>query len=309
MANELVPVTGNSAVQTMSLDEMKVTAELLITSGMLPKHFKTPQQIIAAMMFAQDIGLPPRVAVNVLYPLPNGTIGTDTKTMLALCYRSGLMESYTYDADKDGTVTVYVKRQGLDKPIHFSFGDQDARAAGLYNKQTYQAYRRTMYIWRATAGALRIAFPDVIFGLYDREEFPDSALVSTPRPVVPPEKIDPDIIEGEFDEKIDDWFQLFEIVQKRLGVSANAAFVFLKCDNVPEVMEKYGDPSNAYKALVEAMARDAENAKVNPILDVIRNVFGKTNDAVIDYVRNWVKETDDPVPAKFPLDEIEGMLE
>lgn len=297
MSNEMV-VYGQSS---MSLEEMKVRANILVTSGLLPAHFKTPQQVIAAMMYAQDLGLPPAVAVNVLYPLPNGTIGTDTKTMLALCYRSGLIKGYTYEVDSKGAVTVKVKRKDLEDPIHFRFGDDEAKAAGLYDRPTYRAHRRTMYIWRATAGALRIAFPDVIFGLYDREEFGESPSIVV-QPAAPP------IIDGEVTEVISDWYGLFETIQRRHNVSAKDVFVHLQCENVPALSAKFKSPQDAYDAFVAALRKDAENAKVAPVLTLINNVFGEINPAMEEFARQWVANAADPSPSKFPLKEVEGML-
>jgi hypothetical protein len=65
-----------------------------------------------------------------------------------------------------------VKREGRSDPVTRSFSIEDAKRAGLWQKPgPWKDYPKRMLTMRARAFALRDAFPDVLAGLYLREEF------------------------------------------------------------------------------------------------------------------------------------------
>jgi len=70
------------------------------------------------------------------------------------------------------TAICQVLRSGRSEPITRTFSIEDAKRAGLWQKPgPWTDYPDRMLMMRARAFALRDAFPDVLMGLYLREEF------------------------------------------------------------------------------------------------------------------------------------------
>ena len=70
------------------------------------------------------------------------------------------------------TAICQVLRSGRSEPITRNFSIEDAKRAGLWQKPgPWTDYPDRMLMMRARAFALRDAFPDVLMGLYLREEF------------------------------------------------------------------------------------------------------------------------------------------
>jgi len=113
---------------------------------------------------------------------------------LALVQASGLLESIREEViDQSATIgrsasdSAYVsvasktlnlkaictvRREGRSEPVIGTFSVDDAKRAGLWQKPgPWTDYPNRMLTMRARAFALRDAFPDVLAGLYIREEF------------------------------------------------------------------------------------------------------------------------------------------
>ncbi|NBS88279.1 MAG: hypothetical protein EBS60_09435, partial [Verrucomicrobia bacterium] len=76
------------------------------------------------------------------------------------------------DVIRSITAICQVLRSGRSEPITRTFSIEDAKRAGLWQKPgPWTDYPDRMLMMRARAFALRDAFPDVLMGLYLREEF------------------------------------------------------------------------------------------------------------------------------------------
>ena len=85
--------------------------------------------------------------------------------------RRGLVRNGT-DIIRSKTAICMVLRSGRSEPITRTFSIDDAKRAGLWQKPgPWTDYPDRMLMMRARAFALRDAFPDVLMGLYLREEF------------------------------------------------------------------------------------------------------------------------------------------
>jgi hypothetical protein len=94
--------------------------------------------------------------------------------MLALVRASGLLDSIKEEIIGEGDQTTAICsawRRGEDNPIIGRFSVADAKRAQLWVKPgPWQQYPRRMLQMRARGFCLRDAFPDVLKGLYLREE-------------------------------------------------------------------------------------------------------------------------------------------
>lgn len=149
------------------LDTMRQYAAVLIDSGFLPQSIKKPEQAIAIMVAGRSLQLDYWVALNNINVI-NGKTAVSPQLMNAMIYRSGLVEDIQITSD-DKQCIVTMKRKGKSAFTE-SFTIQDAAALGLTGKDNYKKQPKVMLRWRAFAACARIAFPDIILGLYTPEE-------------------------------------------------------------------------------------------------------------------------------------------
>ena len=155
-----------------SIEEAMKMADLLSKSSMVPKDYmNNPGNIIVAIQFGAEIGLPPLQAMQNL-SVVNGRPAIWGDAIIALVRGSGLMEDIREDISDTGA-TCTVKRRG-EQPVSRTFTAEDAKRAGLYGKQgPWQQYPKRMLQMRARAWALRDVFPDVLRGVHVGEEAQD----------------------------------------------------------------------------------------------------------------------------------------
>lgn len=164
--------TRQIGLTPQSIEEAMKMADLLSKSSMVPKDYmNNPGNIIVAIQFGAEIGLPPLQAMQNL-SVVNGRPAIWGDAIIALVRGSGLMEDIREDISDTGA-TCTVKRRG-EQPVSRTFTAEDAKRAGLYGKQgPWQQYPKRMLQMRARAWALRDVFPDVLRGVHVAEEAQD----------------------------------------------------------------------------------------------------------------------------------------
>lgn len=170
---------GPKPLLPRSLKEALQLAELLSKSKLVPKGFETPETCLVGILYGMEVGLSPIAALQRMAVIDGRpTIWGDAA--LALVQASGLLQSIKEDVIDDHsddsttslTAICIVMREGRSEPIKGNFSVEDANRAGLWQKPgPWTDYPKRMLIMRARAFALRDAFPDVLAGLYIREEF------------------------------------------------------------------------------------------------------------------------------------------
>jgi hypothetical protein len=185
-----------------TLKEAIHLAELISKSRLAPKGFDTPDTCLIGILYGMEMGLSPIAALQRM-AIIDGRPTLWGDAALALVYASGLCQSIVEDVRPEilgsdeklntGYVAVCtVIRAGQRDPVIRSFSTRDARQAGLWQKPgPWSEYPKRMLAMRARAFALRDAFPDVLAGLYIREEL-DTASVASDRGFVTDEIRTPD---------------------------------------------------------------------------------------------------------------------
>lgn len=179
--NKLVPVSERGLVLT-SLEEMQRFAKLVLASNMTPKHYTqgNPTQQIAnvcvAIQYGLELGFTPMQSLQGVAVI-NGKPTVYGDSMLALCYASGLIESFVEKLEGKGEDTIAictVARKGVAEPITRRFGIKNAKLAGLWGKAgPWKQYPDRMLQMRARGFALRDAFADYLRGVISAEEAQD----------------------------------------------------------------------------------------------------------------------------------------
>ncbi|MEI6572486.1 MAG: recombinase RecT [Alphaproteobacteria bacterium] len=166
---------GTKPLLPRSLKEALQLASLLSKSKLIPKGFENPEACLVGILYGMEVGLSPIAALQRMAIIDGRpTIWGDAA--LALVEASGLLvkieERIESDQAQAKTATCQVLRSGRSEPITRSFSIEDAKRAGLWQKPgPWSDYPDRMLMMRARAFALRDAFPDVLMGLYLREEF------------------------------------------------------------------------------------------------------------------------------------------
>jgi hypothetical protein len=132
----------------------------------VPERFRNkPADILSAVLIGKELGIQPMEAISSLY-LVNGTVSMSGKLMSALVHRAGHQLEVHITKTKS-TVTCFRRQPDgeLMEVGSISFGAEEAKLAGLDQKDTYLAYPTIMWTWRAISQACRIYFADVLSGV------------------------------------------------------------------------------------------------------------------------------------------------
>lgn len=173
-----------------TLDEQYRLATMYVASGMVPKHYKRPEQVITAMQYAVGIGLPANLPSLRNICVINGQPEIWGELPLQLVRMSGQLEKITeYLIDKDEKRIKYVtswdmifaavcklKRKGHTEAVTTWTRWQAEQAIhGL--EAIWKGYYNVMMKRKCRAIALKDEFGDILGGAqiaeYDSHNAPD----------------------------------------------------------------------------------------------------------------------------------------
>ena len=167
-------------------------AEMVFRSGMLPKGYDNPLQVMTAMQFAQELGLNPIQGIRNITMI-KGQPALWGELPLALAIRTGNLaniEEFLFDKDYNKisfeNKNLHVEAFGAVSRIthkligtyESSFTIEDAQKAGLLNRDSvWKYYPKIMLQRRARAFAIKALFPEALAGVsiaeYDFNIIPD----------------------------------------------------------------------------------------------------------------------------------------
>ncbi len=174
-----------------TLEDQWRIASAYARSGMLPKAFKTPDQVLVGLQFCAELGLRPLLAMRQIAVI-NGTPSLFGDLPLACVRNSGLLEEITeYLVDEKGeridfrktpkavwvAAVCEIKRKGQAKK-EFTYSIDDAKAAKLWGTNVWSVHPKRMAQMRARNWLLKDEFGDVLGGApiaeYDYNVSPES---------------------------------------------------------------------------------------------------------------------------------------
>ena len=175
---------SSGVVTPTNIEEAHRYASYVVSSGLAPKHFDTPEKAMVAMQTARELNLPALTSLRQMYVV-NGSVSLFGDLPLALVRRSGQLESISeIQYDKDGVEICHenknleavcesavcrIKRVGEAEVVR-TYTWKEVVTAGLDKnkwgeKETYKGYRRRMLQMRARTWALKDVFTDVLSGI------------------------------------------------------------------------------------------------------------------------------------------------
>ena len=187
MMSNLIPVND---IQTMALAVVK--------SGLF--GMKTVEQATALMLIAQAEGYHPALAARD-YHIIQGRPTLKAETMMARFQQQGGKVEWKTLTDKEVTAT-FSHPSGGSATITWTF--EQAKQAGLTNKDNWKNYPRAMLRARVVSEGIRTVFPGVVLGVYTPEEVQD-----IPNPPQSRDMGRVDVVEVPEEEVVDHPFSLF----------------------------------------------------------------------------------------------------
>lgn len=160
---------------TGKMAEMMAMATELSKSRIVPASYAgNPAGIFAAVQYGKEMGLQPMTSLQNIAVI-NGKPSLGTDMFLGLCMRHPEWGGYeiTESSEKSATIKVWRVNQKSKKTAEFkyTFTYEEAVKAGLVRAGgPWDKWKKRMLKHRATAFALRDAFPDVLAGTYTLEE-------------------------------------------------------------------------------------------------------------------------------------------
>lgn len=165
---------GQRGLQLASFEDMFRFSKCVVASGLAPKSYRTPEQVLVAIETGAEVGFSPMQSLTAFTVL-NGVPRLAVEPALALVLASGQLaqrhERWEGAGLERRAVVALVRRGGLAVERSFSIGD--ATMAGLDGKDNWRSYPDRMLLARAMGYALHDLFADVLRGMRIAETMDD----------------------------------------------------------------------------------------------------------------------------------------
>jgi hypothetical protein len=150
--------------QALTLRASMDYAQALAQSNMLPAQFrKQPANVLWAMEYGRTIGLTPMAAITGVHVI-EGKPSASAGLISGLVRRAGHKLRIKGDA-RAATCTI-IRSDDPSEPFVVTFTIDDAKTAGLLNKDVWKRYPSSMLKARAISQCARDACEEVLFGLH-----------------------------------------------------------------------------------------------------------------------------------------------
>ena len=179
----LVPTNMSEAIQF---------SEMLASSSLVPKNFQgKPSDILVAVQWGAEVGLPPMSALNGIAVI-NGKPSLYGDAALSLVtghpQYGGHQESIE---GEEASCTIVRVINGKEVATVRTFSKKDAERARLWGKMgPWKDYPKRMLAMRARGFAIRDAFPDALKGVVTAEEAADMHMEPGIKDVTPANPLD-----------------------------------------------------------------------------------------------------------------------
>lgn len=172
-----VDAMNTGELRGTSLDEQWRLACAFLKSGMLPKAYKTPEQVLVGMQFAYELGLKPLMAMRQIAVI-NGQPSLWGELPLGLVRRSGQLVYFNeWFVDKDYKEICFenknlndpifaalceLERKGMSRKV-YSFTQKDKHNLGI--AAIWNSFEKIMMKRKARSIGLKDQFGDIIEGM------------------------------------------------------------------------------------------------------------------------------------------------
>lgn len=169
---------GQHGVKLTTMEDAYRFATAVVKSGLAPKGFSRPEQVMVAMQHGAEIGFTPMQSLQAIAVI-NGKPTLYGDSLPALAWKSGVLDEFDEWIEGEGDKMVAhckTKRKGQSKARETTFSVADAKRAKLWGKSgPWSDYPQRMLQHRARAWNFRDNLADVMSGFSVHEEVMDYA--------------------------------------------------------------------------------------------------------------------------------------
>lgn len=175
MSNELTKLDNLDNLELKSFEQVFDLADRLSKAGgFLPKIFEgKPGAVLACILKGRELGFTTMASFSALFVMNfkgDFRIGIYADAQLALLVRRGYKHEWGETTDKIATIKLTYPGR---KDFELSYTIDEATTANLAGKDIWKAYPAQMLRARATSAAARAYAPEVMHGIYSKEELDD----------------------------------------------------------------------------------------------------------------------------------------
>lgn len=197
MTTQIATIPGGALLPTESdYGVMWRMAEAFVQSGLMPEGVKTPAAALLMIQKGRELGIPPSYACSNIHVI-KGKPTCSAELMMALILSRVGSDAIIIEETTTELCEVSYVRPGWDKRRVFSWTIQQAKAAQLLSNPMWAKYPDAMLRARCISAAARLAFPDIIGGMYTPEEMgaavemmPSGAVEIVQEPTPVPARVD-----------------------------------------------------------------------------------------------------------------------
>lgn len=196
---DISTLNTSEGLAAMNLGQRLAFASLLIESGMVPKHFNTPQKAVLAFEQGEALGLRPIEALSRLYVIDNkvamyAELVRSRATRAGLRFRVTETKANVYQTDANGNEVLDDQGNRIVIDWRWSMemdewinGKKEyvyslsrtytwaSNEAGLMRNPVWKKHMDNMFRHRISCDLVRMHRPDVLLGCYEFSELADSS--------------------------------------------------------------------------------------------------------------------------------------
>lgn len=146
-------------------------AKALAQSTLIPKALQNkPGDVLVVLLTGREFGLGPMQAMRSIHVVEGKpTMAADLMVGLCLARRE-VCEFFLLVESSGERATYRTKRVGAPDAVSMTFTIEQARAAGVANKDNWRKYPDAMLRARCSSALARAVYPDLLAGTYDPDE-------------------------------------------------------------------------------------------------------------------------------------------
>ena len=164
--------TGMAVFEPRSFGELERLAQMCASSKLFA--ITTPEAAMVVMLTGASLGLPPVAAMRGIHVV-QGRAVLSSDLIVAVVMRSGQCDRWTVVENSPVRCIIETHRKGSAAPVRHQWAIEDAKRAGLVTKGIWQQFPAAMLRARCSAELGRIAYADVLFGVYVEGEIEGDA--------------------------------------------------------------------------------------------------------------------------------------
>jgi 5'-3' exonuclease len=165
------PAEWERQLEPRSLGQASNLAKAMHASKLF-SAYGSPEGVLATVLAGRELGIQAMASLRAFHIVENKpTLAADT--LRALVLRSGAAEYFRCSERTPTRATFVTKRKGDPEPMSLTYTIEEAQAAGVSFKDgsSWKKSPADMLVARASSKLARLAYADVVAGLYAPEEF------------------------------------------------------------------------------------------------------------------------------------------